>query len=172
MADLNAAVTYVLKNEDRKLSGVVTTDRGGKTRFGVAQKFHPNLDETFYTCPKEDGLAWADKIYAQEYAAPLKLQDVKSQPIANKLLDVAINCGVPVAAKFAQTGVCNLGQHVEIDKKVGPATITALNAVDANALMTQLIVLSQNYYREIAIKLHASPNEIASWLTRAGKPGI
>lgn len=172
MANVVASVKYVLRNEDRKLSGVVTHDSGGKTRYGVAQKFHPNLDPTFYTCDKDHALIWAEAVYTDEYARPLHLGDIVSQPMANKLLDIAVNCGVGIAAGMAQTAVCDLGQHVEIDRKIGPASIAAINAVDSNAMMNRIIVLSQNYYRVTAIKQHASPNEIASWLTRAGRPGI
>jgi lysozyme family protein len=172
MADIVAAITYVLKNEDRKLTGVVTSDSGGTTRFGVAQKFHPDLDPTFYTCPKDQALAIADQIYKDEYAAPLQLSLIISQPIANKLLDIGINCGVKVAAGMAQNGVCDLGQHVTIDREIGPASVAAINTVNSVALMNRLIVLSQNYYRSVAIKQHASANTLASWLTRAGKPGI
>ena len=172
MADINKAIVYVLRNEDRKLSGVVTTDRGGTTRFGVAQKSHPNIDPTFYTCPVVDALAMAQKIYATEYAAPLHLGDIISQPTANKLLDIAINCGVGIAAKMAQTAVTTLGTPVAIDEHLGPASVAALNKVDPDKLMGQLIILSQQYYRDVAVRDHASANEIASWLTRAGKPGI
>ena len=172
MANVNKAILYVFRNEDRTMSGVVTTDRGGKTRFGVAQKFHPNLDPSFYTCPAIDALAQAQQLFKNAYGAPLLISNFVSQPIANKILDIGINCGLDVAARMAQTGVTNLGIPVAIDEHMGPATVAAVNKVDSNKLMSQLIVQSQDYYRKVAIDLKASPDEIASWLTRACKPGI
>lgn len=172
MADTNSAIVYVLRNEDSRMTGKVTTDRGGRTRFGIAEKYHPHLDATFYTCPSLQALSMAQQVYKAEYAAPLRLGDINAQAIANKLLDIGVNCGLGVAARMAQTGVSTLGAHVEIDGKLGPSSIAAINQVDPAKLMGQLIVLSQEYYRMVAAKVSASPNEIASWLTRAGKAGV
>ncbi len=172
MASTSSAVLYVMRNEDRKLSGVVTTDRGGKTRFGIAQKYHPSIAPSFYTCPALDALAQAQQIYTSDYAKPLSLASISSQPIANKLLDVAINCGTGISATMAQTGANNLGAKLRVDGSLGPVSIAAINGVDSGRLMGQLIVLSQTHYREVAARDHATPNEIASWLTRAGRPGI
>lgn len=172
MARTDAAVKYVLRNEDRKLTGAVTYDSGGKTRYGIAQKFHPDLDPAFYTCDKERALAWAEGIYQEEYASPLHIGEIVSQTIANKILDIGINCGVGVAAGMAQNAVCDLGNHIAIDRKIGPITVAAINNADSDKLMDRLIILSQNYYRATAIRQSASINVLASWLTRAGRPGI
>jgi lysozyme family protein len=172
MANIAAAVLYVLRDEDSRLRGTVTTDQGGKTRFGIAQKFHPELDPSFYTCPAPEALAQAQLIYAKDYAAPLLLSLITSQPTANKLLDVGINCGVGISARMAQTAVTTLGKPVTVDEHIGPASIAAINAVDSSKLMAQLITLSKIYYRNVAVIERASPDELASWLTRAAKPGI
>ena len=60
----------------------------------------------------------AEQIYGQEDAAPLHLSDIISQPIANKLLDIAVNCGVGVAAKIAQPGCIALGHLLVVDGKI------------------------------------------------------
>jgi lysozyme family protein len=172
MANIAAAVLYVLRNEDRFMSGKVTTDRGGRTRFGIAQKFHPTLAPSFYSCPALDALAQAQQLYSSDYAQPLFIAAITSQPIANKILDVGVNCGVGIAAGMAQTAVKNLGAVVTVDEKMGPQSVTAVNLADQDKLMGQLIVLSQQHYRAVAIRDHASPDEVASWLTRAGRPGI
>ena len=172
VADVNKAILYVLRNEDLTMSGKVTTDRGGKTRFGIAQKFHPELSPTFYTCSNIGALAEAQQIYKTSYCAPLFIAGITSQPIANKLLDIGVNCGLDSAGIMAQTGANTLGAILKVDGKLGPVSVAAINKVDANKLMGQLIVLSQIHYRAVALRDHASPDEIASWLTRAGKPGI
>jgi lysozyme family protein len=172
VADLNKAILYVLRNEDRTMSGKVTTDRGGKTRFGIAQKFHPELDPSFYTCTNLAALGEAQQIYKTAYCAPLFIAGITSQPIGNKILDVGVNCGVGIAAEIAQTAAKNLGAVVTVDEKMGPDSVVAVNKVDQNKLMGQMIVLSQIHYRQVAIRDHASIDELADWLTRAGKPGI
>jgi lysozyme family protein len=172
MADIGAAVRYVLKNEDRKLSGIVTKDGGGTTRFGVARKFHPNLDPAFYTCPVDKALAWAIQIYQDEYATPLHIAEFASQPVANKVLDLGINCGLKPAAGILQSAVVDLGQKIVIDKEIGSGTVAAVNAVKSDDLIQRLILRSINYYRLTAARLNSTPNELASWLARAEKPGI
>ena len=114
----------------------------------------------------------AETLYAIEYARPLRLADINSQPIANKLLDIAINCGVGIAAKFAQEGVNALGHALVVDEKIGPASVTAINAVDAGSLMAELVSLSMTYYTAVAAREHVSPNELESWMTRAAKRGV
>ena len=60
MADFNLAFIFVLQHEDSTCSGKVTVDAGGRTRFGIAEKFHPDLPEEFFTGPAEDALGEAE----------------------------------------------------------------------------------------------------------------
>jgi lysozyme family protein len=172
MADIGACTTYVLRFEDRQLTGKVTTDRGGRTRFGIAEKYHPVLPTGFYTMPAADALILAKAIYNTGYATPLHLAELTCQPTANKLMDLGVNAGGSVSARLAQTAVCDLGNHIEIDGALGPNTVAALNSVNQPRLMDRLITLSQNFYREQALKLNAPADELQSWLTRALRPGI
>ena len=172
MADIKTATLYVLHNEDAKMTGKVTTDRGGMTRFGIAQKFHPALDPSFYTCPALYALAQAEQLYKSEYAQPLYIGSITSQPMANKLLDLAVNCGVHEAQELAQQVATSLGAAITIDGHMGPASVAAINSIPEPSLIAKLIDLAQAYYRQVAIHENASPNELASWLTRAAKPGV
>ena len=56
MADFKPAFAFALLHEDATQSGKVTMDAGGRTRFGIAEKFHPDLPEEFFTGPAEDVL--------------------------------------------------------------------------------------------------------------------
>jgi hypothetical protein len=49
MADFKPAFLFTLQHEDSTRSGKVTIDAGGRTRFGIAEKFHPDLPEEFFT---------------------------------------------------------------------------------------------------------------------------
>jgi lysozyme family protein len=84
--------------------------------------------------------------------------DIASRPIANKLLYIGIICGVGIAAKMAQQGVAALGVPVAIDEKVGDATVAAINRVDADSLMAELVSLSMDYYIKVAAAEQASPD--------------
>ena len=53
MSDFQPAIAFVLQHEDPARSGKVTEDAGGRTRFGIAEKFHPDLPEDFFTGPAD-----------------------------------------------------------------------------------------------------------------------
>src|SRR6185437_7955591 len=98
MADVLQAVTFVLRQEDSELTGKVTenkTDKGGRTRFGVAEIFHPNLPFLgFYdTLPYKEALQLAYQTYIEEYVNPLQLDKISDQEVANALLSFAVNEG-------------------------------------------------------------------------------
>lgn len=175
MADISKAVVYILKNEDSpRHPGLITTDRGGTTRLGIAQRSHPTLRADFFTygMSYDDAVVVATGVYNSDYAAPLQLASVTSQPIANKMLDIAVNCGVGIAAELTQKALNACGHVVSVDRKVGPGTLASINSTDSSALMGQMISLLEAYYRQVAINVHASANEIAAWAARAAKPGI
>jgi lysozyme family protein len=175
MADISKAVAYILKNEDSpRHPGLITVDRGGTTRLGIAQKSHPNVRPDFFTYAMSyaDAVVVATGIYNSDYAAPLRLSEVASQPIANKLLDIAVNCGVVASAQIAQGALNAAGQSVVVDHKVGPGTIAAINSANTPVLMDKIINLLEEHYRQVAITVRASANEISAWATRAAKPGI
>src|SRR5215831_10933204 len=101
MADFKTAFLFTLQHEDAARSGKVTIDAGGRTRFGIAEKFHPDLPEEFFTGPAEDALAEAEKIEEREYWDVMRLAEVENQNLANKLFDMGVNMGARQAAFYA-----------------------------------------------------------------------
>src|SRR5256885_12152164 len=91
MANFEEAIIFVLRNEDPQLSGVVTEDSGGRTRFGIAERFHPELGDEFYSGVLESALVTAGEIYRAEYWQSIHGEEIKVQAIATKLLDMAGN---------------------------------------------------------------------------------
>jgi lysozyme family protein len=120
MADFKEAFENTLQFEDARRAGKVTVDAGGRTRFGIAKKFHPELAESFFAGSAEDALAEAERIEQTEYWAPLSLAEVASQDVANKLFDMAINMGVRQAAVFAQRAA----NALLADQVARPAALT------------------------------------------------
>src|SRR5262245_28101663 len=139
MAEFDLAFNNTLHYEDHNLSGRVTVDAGGRTRFGIAEKFHPNLPEEFFSGPGEDALAEAERIEREEYWERMNLSSVADQKIANKLFDMGVNMGVRQAAVFAQRAANALlqdvapGPRLAEDGVIGPATLHAVNTLDAAA---------------------------------------
>jgi lysozyme family protein len=106
MSDFILAFERTMQFEDDpNHPGKVTHDAGGRTRFGIADSFHPDLPEDFFTGPAEEARARAEAIEREQYWKPLSLDGVEDQRIASKIFDMGVNMGVHQAAVLAQRAV-------------------------------------------------------------------
>jgi len=170
MADFKPAFEFVLQHEDSTRSGKVTVDAGGRTRFGIAEKFHPGLPEEFFTGPAEDALAEAEKIEEREYWDAMRLAEVENQNVANKLFDMGVNMGVRQASVYAQRAInalATVDARVAEDGVIGPKTLAAINAADPIAYYQLLRQFSAAYYRHLAAVNPAQAVNLKGWLKRA-----
>ena len=162
MADFKTAFTFVLQHEDSTCSGKVTVDAGGRTRFGIAEKFHPDLPEEFFSGPAEDALAEAEKIEEREYWDAMRLAEVENQNVANKLFDMGVNMGVRQASVYAQRAA-----RVAEDGVIGPQSLAAINNADPIAYYQALCELSAAHYRQVAAVNPAQAVNLKGWMKRA-----
>jgi lysozyme family protein len=170
MADFKPAFEFVLQHEDPARSGKVTVDAGGRTRFGIAARFHPDLPEEFFAGPAEDALAEAEKIERQEYWDSMRLAEVENQSVANKLFDMGVNMGVRQAVLYAQraaNALLDRDARLEEDGVIGEKTLAAINAVKPIAYYQLLCELSAGHYRHLATVNPALAENLKGWLTRA-----
>jgi type VI secretion system secreted protein VgrG len=170
MADAETAISFVMLQEDETLSGKVTDDAGGKTRLGIAEKFHPVLAMTdFYTCPVAEALPIARKMYLTGYWAPMNGNPITSQDLANRLLSFCINMGTETAVMILQQSLNTFGGCLAVDGEPGPATIAAINSVCAAqeaALMTEWRNRLSQHYQAIVAANPAQAGELKGWLNR------
>jgi lysozyme family protein len=167
MADFKPAFLFTLQHEDSTRSGKVTVDAGGRTRFGIAEKFHSGLPEEFFTGPAENALAEAEKIEEREYWETLRLGEVEDQNVANKLFDMGVDMGVRQGAVYAQRAVNSQGRQLTEDGKIGPKTLAAINAIDPQTFYGLLCQFSAWHYRHIATNNPAQAVNLQGWLKRA-----
>jgi lysozyme family protein len=169
MADFKTAFAFVLQHEDAPRAGKVTTDAGGRTRFGIAERFHPDLPEEFFSGPAEEALLVAEKIEERAYWSPLRLDEIENQSVANKLFDMAVNMGARQAAVYAQRAVNALAGNVRLveDGVMGAQTLAVVNAVSPVAYHQQLCELSAAHYRHVAAVNPAQMVNLRGWLKRA-----
>ena len=170
MADFKTAFLLTLQHEDSTRSGKVTVDAGGRTRFGIAEKFHPDLPEEFFTGPAEDALAEAEEIEECEYWDTMRLAEVENQNVANKLFDMGVNMGVRQAAIYVQrvanTMLAGEARLIE-DGEIGPKTLAAINNADPIAYYQALSEMSAAHYRHVAAVNPAQAVNLAGWMKRA-----
>ena len=164
MADVDAAITYTLQFEDSTLSGKITVDEGGPTRFGIAEKYHPELSNClfFNSMGSIAALAIAKGIYATQYAEPLCIAQIANQDIANKLLSLGVNIGIPRAAKMLQSAV-----GVSEDGVVGALTLMALSKADPLEVLADLRASAESYYYHVAANNPEDAEYLNGWLARA-----
>lgn len=164
MANVRTAIDYVLRFEDSTLSGQVTTDLGGRTRFGIAERFHPELTNCLFysSMGATAALTIAIRLYAETYAAPLCIAEIQSQDVANSLLSFGVNCGVYIASQWLQE---ILG--VDGDGRIGPITLDVLDKADPQMILARLKKLAVVHYEELIRENPTLAIYRDGWLTRA-----
>ena len=168
MANFEEALAVVLRHEDPRLSGVVIEDCGGRTRFGIAERSHPQQGDRFYCGSKDDALEIAREIYRRDYWEAIRGDEIVQQQIAGKLLDMAVNMGVRQATLLCQRAVnaCTAARLIE-DGVVGAKTLSAINACNPEALLVHLREASAGFYRHIASIKPEAAQYLRGWLARA-----
>ena len=171
MGDFKQAFAFVMEHEDASRSGRVTVDAGGRTRFGIAERFHPELREEFFTGPADEALAEAERMEERDYWGPMRLAEVENQDVANKLFDMAVNMGVRQAGVYAQRAANFLlrgGPPALLEDGVmGEKTLAGINQCVPMELHRVLCELSEAHYRHVAAVNPAQAVNLQGWLKRA-----
>ena len=168
MANFDEALTFVLRNEDPHLTGVVTEDSGRRTRFGVAERFHPDLGDNFYLAPRDIALDKARDIYRYDYWRAIRGDEIGDQPVGTKLLDMAVNMGVRQAIVLCQRAL-NAGAKIRLaeDGVIGQHTLSAINECVAEELLRHLRDACAAFYRHVAAVRPEAQVYLRGWLARA-----
>lgn len=168
MSDYNTAINFVLKQEDRTLSGHVSTlrgDNGGATRFGIASKYHPELiEQGFFDESKIDrltALRIAKETYLSEYAKPLGVLKIQDQRLSTAVLSFGVNAPKPKAIETLQYScgaVC--------DGIVGPSTLSKVNNGNAVEIFERFSTQCIAYYEHLAQKNEHDRPFLTGWKNR------
>jgi lysozyme family protein len=167
MADVKACIDVTLRQEDSTLSGVITVipgDSGGRTRYGIAERWHPELTSTgfFTTMPAAAALTVAEGVYAASYAKPLMLSQINAQGVAAALLSFAVVEGPVEAVKLLQQA-CG----AVVDGRIGPLTIARVNGCVPTALLETWCDLERAYFQKLGAENPADEKFVAGWDNRA-----
>lgn len=171
MASEAAAIDFTMRLEDATLSGAVSdlpNDPGGKTRFGIASTFHPELlQTTFYTTMSTpDALQAAMNILSAHYAAPLQLKEWPNQTLANIVTAFAVNAGVETAVTALQAALNSAAGGIvgplATDGLMGPKTLGVMRSIHPVPEVSAFRVEMVRHYEE-----HAAENLLRGLIRRA-----
>lgn len=190
MEDFNIAYDITRKTEGgwHNASGVNSSDKGGETFKGIARKYWGTwkgwvIIDSLKQKPGFPGTALADptlnqlvrEFFKVNFWDPLRLSQIKYQPIKNELFDTAVNIGVNPAGKMLQRSLNYLNRNqtnwkdIEPDGKIGPQTLLTLagmSEVDQRHLFNLMNVLQGAHYVGILERDRGQEVFIRGWLDR------
>jgi len=156
MSYFNIAIEKLLKVEGGYANN--PSDRGGETNYGIAKKYHPNLDIKNLT---RDA---AIQIYKKEYWDPFNFDLLLNPDVATAALDTVVNQGQGAGAKYIQRAA-----NVAEDGKIGAQSIAALNHMDPKVFLNNLYSIRKGAYLSDVARNPGQSANLKSWLARIDK---
>lgn len=165
MADFSTAFEKMVVNEGGYVLHTVPGDRGGMTYAGIARNAWPQ----WAGWERIDAGATPDAnavrlFYLNNFWRPPRLTEVRDQRVAETLFDFGVNAGTRTAVVLAQTVV-----GATPDGVVGPKTLAAINAADAEMFILAYTLAKIARYRDIVTRDRTQLKFLLGWLNRALK---
>lgn len=164
-------------------------DAGGETYSGISRVYNPTwkgwdlIDDLKSKSDFPSNLGDSDEIqdavfdfYEDKYWDVNRLDDVKSQAIAEEMFDTGTNLGVKRAAKFLQQSLNFLNRNgrlfpdLVVDSNIGPASLRALDKIldngDEEILLIMMNVLQGKHYMDYMSKSPIQEKYARGWFKR------
>lgn len=152
------AIEVVLQHEGG--SSDHPRDAGGRTRFGICERYNPGVDLENLT--REEAI----EIYWQKYWSGHRFDRLPVE-IAVKVFDLAVNLGDAIAVACLQRALRACHITVTIDGIIGPQTAGAARSAFEDSLLAAIRSEAAGEYRlRIAWHSDQAVFEIG-WLARA-----
>ncbi|HEX4311900.1 MAG TPA: glycosyl hydrolase 108 family protein [Acidobacteriaceae bacterium] len=171
MASFDPAIAFVLANEGA--TGRRDTQTGEYSRYGITRAIAIMLQ----LCPPAEAKSLIDGLtedrvkdfYLDRFWRPLQL-DKFPQPIATKVLDMAVMMGQLQAVKILQRACRALGATIAIDGVLGIRTVQAIHILWPYVLLLELRAECLQFYSNLVMR---DPAKYAKywdgWKARAEK---
>ena len=171
MADFGKHVEPLIAKEGGYLLHEVKGDRGGKTYAGIAINY--NRDWPGWKLIRERGYRVGDTItdpdivelvhelYRRKYWAPLRLDEIESEEIAEILLSSSVLSGPRTCSKLSQLVV-----GVTVDGKVGPVTVGKINEEDPEKFTALFTIARIARFCDIVMRNRKQSKFLLGWTMR------
>ena len=131
-------------------------DPGGRTKFGISSRYHPEVDLDSLTLEK------ANEFYRREYWDKNNIDLIDNHEIAQRVFIFCVNPGGKKAIVNLQKAATILGASLSIDGILGPKTAAWVNKYRHQlSLLAAFRCLCNKWYID-----HAKAKYIAGWLAR------
>ena len=148
--------------------GKITSDEGGRTRYGIAERWHPELWKD-----REPTLQDAYDVFRAGAWSKSGGAYLMSQRLGSKLSSHMYNAGDhPMAKLFQQAlnealrGLSSRVPGLKIDGNIGRVTIGAANALPEDALLGAFVHRLRSFYRDLAEEPEYAQS-LGGWMVRA-----
>jgi lysozyme family protein len=153
------AVEFVLAHEGEAYTDH-PADRGGPTKYGIAQRWHPEVNV------RELTQAEAIEIYRERYWKGRGYERLP-EPVAIKVFDLAVNLGDRTAVTCLQRALRACGIQVKVDGLLGRETCGAAQRAGAAALLAAVRSEAAGEYRLRVARDAGQGVFREGWLSRA-----
>jgi len=153
------AIEVVLKHEGETYTDH-PNDRGGATKFGISQRWNPDVNV------RELTRAQAIEIYWECYWQGRGYERLP-EPVAIKVFDLAVNLGERTAVRCLQRALRACGIRVRIDGLLGPQTCGAARGAEVATLVAALRSEAAGEYRHRVARAEGQGVFRDGWLNRA-----
>lgn len=173
MAEYKPAFDITVRNEDPTLSGKVMTDNnGGKVRYGLNSKAHPDLESSgYYLLDADLALTYAQGYYHDWYWQVIRGDVIANQAVANKVFDQSVVMGIHDAVVCLQRSMLMVAtqQILVQDGVLGPMSMKSLNAQDPLSFLTRYKSQLTRHYRLIVLAHSEDITYLNGWLDRVSR---
>ena len=142
----------------------IAGDRGGKTYAGISHRSHPGWEGwRLLDRGAEPTVLHAAvyKLYDSDYWSPIKGDLIEDEDKIELLFSCAVLSGPARAIRLAQQA-----SEVNIDGRMGPKTIKAVNDMDTDLFEARFVLARLNRYREICNRNRSQSKFLLGWLNR------
>lgn len=153
---------FTMKWEGGGKLHTVPGDPGGTTKWGIAQRYHPDVDIKNLT------EAQAQEIARQEYWDKCRCDDLPF-PLDILVWDAAFNMGTARAGEFLQLSLKTFGGDVQVDGIIGPKTLESLKwryPDHYEAFPRHFMLHRLRFYNRRISQSSSQTKFIAGWMNR------
>ena len=169
MANFESSLVSVLRHEGGYVDD--PDDSGGATNRGITQRTlarwrgQPVTKNQVKRLTKTE----AGEIYKAKYWDKLLLDEVKSQALAEAVMDMGVNAGPRTSARYLQQAVnwVTLNASLKVDGRIGVSSLHGINVAREQDMLKKFFELRVSHYMRICRKRPSQRKFLYAWIKRS-----